>query len=205
MHLWKSPTRFYGVDTRCRREQLEGAAVRLLREWAARDRHLWQYEAGARGKVLGRRKDLYQCLTKSWAGQYRTLIVDTRNFSLLARFGPESELRFVAAPSELRDAARSAFGSTDVVEYRYQEEQEEDEQEDDIAPPDGSVTWQRSWPELAIERWRDEQMSGGARTEKKRKRIEHKEGGAWAARKKQKEQRALTGMGARKSASVAAE
>jgi hypothetical protein len=205
MHLWKSPTRFHDVDTRCRREQLEGAAVRLLREWAARDRHLWQYEAGARGKLLGRRKDLYQCLTKSWAGQYRTLIVDTRNFSLLARFGPESELRFMAAPSELRDSARGAFGPTDVVEYRYSEEHEEDEHEDEIAPPDGEVVRLRSWPELAIERWRDEQMAGGARTEKKRKRIEHKEGGAWAARKKQKEQRALAGMGARKSSSVAAE
>jgi hypothetical protein len=201
MHLWKSPTRFHDVDTRCRRERVDHAVARLLREWSSRDRHLWQYEAGARGKVLGRRKDLYQCLAKSWAAAYRILIVDTRNFSLLARFGPESELRFMAAPSELRDAARGAFGPGDVVEYRYSEEQDEGA-EDEIAPPDGVISRARSWPELAIERWREEQRAGGARTDKKRKRIEHGEGGAWAARKKRKEQRALEEARARKPVSA---
>jgi hypothetical protein len=182
MHLWKSPTRFHDMDTRCRREGLVGPAIRMLREWTARDRHLWQYEAGARRKVLGRRKDLYHCLVKLWAGKYRTLIVDARNLSLMARFGPDSELRFMGAPSELRDAARTAFGPSDVLEYRYSAEQDSEDEDERV---------EAAWPERAIKRWRDEQMAGGARTDKKRTRIEHKEGGAWAARKKRKEQRAL--------------
>jgi hypothetical protein len=191
MHLWKSPQRFHDLDARCRRENV-GTVARPLREWAERDRHLWQYEAGARRKILGRRKKLFEGLSATWSRSYRTLIVDTRDFSRLARFGPESELRFMASPSELRDLARRGFGA-DVVEYVFAEDLDED--------GDPPIT---SWPERAIERWRDEQMAGGARGDKKRKRTVHGEGGAWAARKAAKDARATGNDTARKAAQNAA-
>jgi hypothetical protein len=102
----------------------------------------------------------------------------------------------MGAPSELRDAARTAFGPSDVLEYRYSAEQDSEDEDERV---------EAAWPERAIKRWRDEQMAGGARTDKKRTRIEHKEGGAWAARKKRKEQRALGVDTSRKASSNAAE
>ena len=189
---WKSQTRAYALVQRWRRERCDAArpAYDLLQEWELRDHHLWEYESGARGQALRRRREQYRVQAVTWARQYRHVILDDRVLSREARWGDASDLRFTAAPSEFRECIRQAFGghsSDDVSVYPVREEVSE---EDD-----------RSWCERAI----DAKMAGVARNGKKPKRIVHAEGGAWSTRKAKRGQRAAEDGTAREAASKIAE
>jgi len=109
---WKSPGAFRALAQRWRRERCDAAreAYDLLQEWELRDAHLLNYEAGARRGGLKTRDQLYHTMALDWSGRYDQVIVDNRNLSREARWGEDSDVRFLTAPSDLRNALRNAFG-----------------------------------------------------------------------------------------------
>lgn len=167
MQYWKSPERFQRLVERWRGEKCDAAreAYDLLQAWELRENHLYEYETGARGGALRYRRDVYRNLAAQWSRQYARVILDDRNLSREARWGEDSDLRFLAAPSELRTCVEHAFGRDAVSAYPHREELGEEDE--------------REWCERAL----DAQKAGIAREDKKRKRIVHGEGGAWASRK----------------------
>lgn len=185
IELWKAPSRFHAFYHAWR--QAIGAPIpstpraptmgnkrpwnepdnatspfTLLESWYKRDDHLWKYETGARGGCLRRRKDFYRNFAARLARQYRTLILDDRDLSREARFGDDSELRFMASPYELRQALRQAFGAEDVIEHTYRTKDED-------APP---------WCERAIAAYENRASAPEGATAQPSPK-----GGAWARRK----------------------
>jgi hypothetical protein len=112
VEYWKSPSAFRALAQRWRRERCDAGreAYDLLQEWELRDAHLLDYEAGARRGGLKTRDQLYHTIAIEWAGRYDQVIVDNRNLSREARWGSDSDVRFLTAPSDLRNALRDAFG-----------------------------------------------------------------------------------------------
>jgi hypothetical protein len=174
---WHSPYPFRELYYRWHVFRCDAArgAFELLDAWEKRDRHLLEYETGMRKKSLRRRREGYRVQAARWSRQYKTIVLDDRMLSREARFGEAADLRQIAAPYELREALRSAFGA-DAITYPWRDRNEtEDDDEDD----------DRDWCERAI----DAQKTGGARSGRKPKKTVHGEGGAWASRKARKGQR----------------
>ena len=164
MHLWKSPRRMYELEARWRKEapDVATASLTMLRTWAKRDLHLWDYEAGARGEATRERRETFRLLAVDWSRRYKTVLVSDRDLSLEARWGADSDLRFTAAPSELRTVLRNAFGD-DAVDTKWP--RSKDEHED--------------WCECVCAAW----MAGGARDGVIFAKVKEKVENAWAARK----------------------
>jgi hypothetical protein len=190
LHLWRSQERIHRLHHQWSTEAPNAApeALAILTEWVHRDRHLWQYADGMRGQSLRRRREQYRIQAATWARRYRTVILDDRNLSREARWGEESDVRFLAGPSDLRSALRLAFG-TDVIEHKW------------ISLAQRSETDERSWCEQAIDAWK----AGSARKVEIVKSNEKKEGNAWARRKKKKMERAVEKATARRSVDNTAE
>lgn len=169
LHLWKQQSRFHDLTQRWRRERCDAArpAYEMLDAWEMRDRHLWEYEGCSRRQALRCRLDTYRVLAAQWSRKYKTVVLPDRDLSIAARRDDDSDLRFIAAPSELAGALKHAFDS-DTVESPWKEEISENDD--------------RTWAERTIERWRGGQITGTARKARK-------PGGAWAERKAKRVER----------------
>jgi hypothetical protein len=98
--------------------------------WRKRERHLWQWESSLRDKVHRRRKEEYRIVAAGLARQYKTLIVEKFDLSVMQRHhapeAEEGEIKAVrlqqrrVAPSELRECCIQAFAARggQVVEVR---------------------------------------------------------------------------------------
>lgn len=191
MHLWGSPLRFRALWMQWR-EHLGGAGVAprvrmvcgrrgydpvcedredhpayaALAEYVRRDLHLHGYEAGARANALRYRRDWYRCLAREWRGRYRAVLYSDQDLSHEARWGDDSDVRFAASPSKLRDAVKQAFGD-DAIGARWRVLGEDEE---------------RPW----CERTRDAWIGGGARGDGRFAALKAKTANAWAARRARK-------------------
>jgi len=179
LHLWKSLTRLHELADKWLAEAPHVApdAFAILHAWERGDggklygngdTHLWQYEANARHNALAWRKDYYRKQAAAWARTYRTILLSDQDLSKEARFGPESDVRFTVGCSELRQAARNAFGDEDEVESRWRDKPSEEDE--------------RAW----CERTRDAWMAGGARGDGRFAKRKEKTTNAWAGRKGKK-------------------
>lgn len=190
MRLWVSPERFRALALRWRLDGCDAArtAYEILDTWEARENHLYEYECSERSQALRARREFYRTLAAKWSRTYRDLLVDDRDLTREARWGEESDVRFTAAPSEMRQCLRSAFGG--AIECPWQ---------------GGPREEGRAWLERAIERWSIEQNSGGAREEEIASNVAGAKGGAWAKRKAKKRARAEENETARKVSGEAGE
>ena len=179
---WTSPSQFHSLVHRWRAEKCDAArpAYEMLDAWWLRDMHLWEYEAGQRSGSLRRRREFYRLLAVHWAREYRHVILDDRVLTREARFGEASDLRFTAAPAELRDCLAKAFGNQ-VTTHPVRDDAAKSETED------------RDWCERAIDAWK----VGGARNEKKKSKNSGVKGGAWADRKSKRAAKATENVSAR--------
>jgi hypothetical protein len=190
MHLWLSLDRFHRLyeSWSAKHATCCPKALAMLAEWVHRDRHLWQYADGSRGQALRRRREQYRVLAAEWGRRYRTVILEDRDLSREARFGEESDVRFVAGPSELRGALRLVFGA-DAIEHPW------------IPAARLSESEERSWCERAIDAW----IGGGARTEENVSGSGTLRGNAWERRKEKKRAKSEEIASARESAAKVAE
>jgi len=175
IHLWKSPERFYRLVRRWRGERCDVArgAYDRLQAWELRDDHLWRYEAGSRGQALRSRNDFYHVEAAKWSRVYRHAIVPKRDYSREARFGAESDLRFMCSPSAFVLAIDSGFDHGESA-YNCPWAQ---------ADADGP-----EWTAVAIERFGAADVAVVARRAKTDNDSEKKEG-AWARRKRLKREK----------------
>lgn len=189
MLLWKSPGRFHALADRWRREKYDGARVSydMLDAWEERDNHLYAYEAGGRGKALRRRQDHYRLIADQWGRQYRDVLIRDVDLSREARWGDDSDRRFIVSPQELRGALRNVFG-----DHAY-----------DVLLPEGEE--EADWHENTIERWRQGEILEGTRAKKRRSKINAQGGNAWEKRKKKKVEREEERRRARNEEGKAAE
>jgi hypothetical protein len=148
---------------RCRREKIEHPALAILYAWEDRERHLYAYEAGARGEALRERREFYRVLASKWRQKYETAILSDQDLSREARWGDDSDVRFVAGVSELRTALRQAFAER-AIDSRWR---------------DGAPEEERSWCERRIADW----IAGGAREVANLATAKTKTSNAWAGRK----------------------
>lgn len=187
---WRSPAGFRDLACRWRRERCDAArpAYDALQEWEMRDQHLSDYQRGARENGLASRKQLYRSVVRGWASRYGTILIDDRDLSREARWAEDSDVRFVVAPSELRDATRDIFGwrAVDVVAFRVAPSEEED-------APD--------FCERAIAAW----QAGTARAVQIVSDPAESKGGAWAKRRAKKKAAEAPTEAARESSGKAAE
>jgi len=180
MHLWKSQERFYRLANHWRRERCDAAreAYDRLQEWELRDDHLWRYEAGSRGQAIRSRNDFYHVIASQFARKHRFVIVPKRDYSREARFGAESDLRFIVSPSSLVSALDCSF---DHGESAY------------VCPwvrPDGDGD-SAEWPAIAIERFCAGDSAMIARKIRKENDSEEKQESAWARRKRLKREKEM--------------
>jgi hypothetical protein len=189
LHAWKSPSRFVELARRWRASRCDAArpAYELLDAWELRDAHLDDYEDGTRARSLRWRREVYRVLAAKWAQQYSVVLVPDRDLSREARWGQDSERRFLAAPQELRQCLRQAFGAGAVDAPWRGAHGVADEQDD--AP---------EWLEAAVERWRGEEEAGGARVGKKESGNGEIKGSAWQRRQQAARERDEKRGGARK-------
>lgn len=201
LNLWQKPGRFHDLVRMWRSARCDAArgAYEILDAWAERDTHLDDYEDGTRARSLRWRREIYRTQAAAWARVYESVIVPDRDLSREARYGTESELRFLASPQELRDCLRRACGAEDAP-WRGPHGVIDDGEEDSDVP---------EWLEMAVGRWRersrDEQTPVDARDAGKASGNERVRGGAWARRQRKAAERDLERGAARKVAGNAAE
>jgi len=97
----------------------------FLEWWRRKDAHLLEWESEQRAKSLGRRKNDRRVFAAGWASRIKTLVVDKsdlREFAKKAKPNEEEvqhdaarEQRHSAAPSELRDVFKLAFGEARTI------------------------------------------------------------------------------------------
>jgi len=174
IHLWKSPEPAYRLVLRWRWERCDAAreAYEVLLAWELRDDHLWRYEAGSRGQAIRSRNDHYRCLAAALSRTYRHVLVPKRDYSREARFGADADLRFIASPSSLVMALEGAFdGGTSAYDVPWNKESK------------------AAWRDTACERFATGDTAIVARRVKKG--DDGEKGGAWAARKRKKAEKAV--------------
>ena len=166
MHLWKSPTRFIALAHRMRKKSAEPRKVyEMLDAWESRERHLYEYESGARGEAIRERREFYRVLAAQWGKKYKHVLLSDQDLSREARWGEDSDLRFLASPAELRNCLRNVFGK-DAIDARWRRTESEKETCE-------------SWVSWCLEQWR-----GGSETVFTSPTERTKN--AWAARKAKK-------------------
>ncbi|HEY8477931.1 MAG TPA: hypothetical protein VIN09_13805 [Chloroflexota bacterium] len=88
------------------------AEYQRLAAWAAKDEHLWNWQANLRDKRLRSRKDQYRVFAADLVRRYGTLVVEKPSLRRLARDkrlpGPLRRYRYLTALSELELALRHA-------------------------------------------------------------------------------------------------
>lgn len=86
--LWRSPSRWAALARQWEQQQPSGneaAALGLLQAWAAKDRHLWEWERFEERRGLGHRLDAYRKLGAQLARRYRTLVLRRVDWGRAAR------------------------------------------------------------------------------------------------------------------------
>lgn len=133
-----------------------GTAYDILQAWEFRDDHLWSYELGARRGALAHRLDTYRVLARRWREQYGLIVVPDRDLSREARFGDDSDRRFMAGPSELRQCIMHVFGDR-TIEHPWSDDADDPWLEQAIAaamretargtaiPRDRAATRENAW------------------------------------------------------------
>ncbi len=114
---WRSPTRLAVLALKWRAARFEGdeEGYNALEEWRKRDRHLLEYEANLRDKLIARRRETYRVLAAWLARKYGTLILEDLDLRGLARRRKDQRTstagyyRVLANPSGLRMALVNAF------------------------------------------------------------------------------------------------
>jgi transposase len=94
----------------------------ILEEWYERFMHLSEWIANGRDNLLAWKKNYYRRFAYQIARGNRVLLLDADDFAKMAETpAPETgkkniknDLRFIAAPSMLRDALEQAFGKDKV-------------------------------------------------------------------------------------------
>ena len=121
MGKWKSHEKMHDLLRKWTVSRFPGdkAAFTILRGWAYRDAHLWDWEASLSIKARRRRLDGYRCWAAELARTYDTLVLEAFNLGEVAVCLPaESEEysmpiarrnRVAAATSELRECLIKAF------------------------------------------------------------------------------------------------
>ena len=121
LHAWKAQGKLAAVVVWWRTNRFAGDmdAFMHAEAWRKQDKHLWDWEANARGKALARRKDDYRVFAARMVRAHKTLVVEKLNIARLAKT-PEPEedrdvnakasaQRFATSPSELRTVLVNAF------------------------------------------------------------------------------------------------
>jgi hypothetical protein len=85
LHQWKSERRLAVLTFRWRDQRFEGdaEAYERLEAWRKQDKHLWDWEANLRDKVLRRRREIYRVWAKSICQRYGRIALekmDLRDF-----------------------------------------------------------------------------------------------------------------------------
>jgi len=113
---WRSQSKLAALAIAWRSERFEGDedAFEALEAWRKQDKHLWDWEANLRDKVLRRRRDLYRCWAKRVAETYQHVLIEDFDLRKVAQRKPAEEdiggdeaarvYRTAAAISELREA-----------------------------------------------------------------------------------------------------
>ena len=118
MPKWRSPKRFAALLGRI---GVPSAAREILRAWAARDKHLWQYETGMRSGALRHRKEIARNFAAALAKKYSHIVLEDFNLTEAAAHPDESAIKHLpnwkkgvrkrgahqrveVSPSELREA-----------------------------------------------------------------------------------------------------
>lgn len=131
IHQWKSQRRFArlwlkhgdelplsdrGDDEEFRQDQYLSKYRNYFEAWFHRDRHLWQYEAGARRSAYARRNDIYRNWAAKLASQYDIIVSeDIKVGNLAKKASPENKADLpdeVAAMNNAssRQRSRAAVG-----------------------------------------------------------------------------------------------
>lgn len=170
-HVWRSEYRLHALRRRWIDERCDAAraAFELLDDWYIRDRHLLDYQEGQRRGALARRLDHYRCEAAKLSRRYRTALVSDHDLSREARFGDDSDRRFMLAPDQLRGAIKNAFGA-DAIATTWRLPAEPDDE--------------RSWCERVLALWTAEGARNPIFAQPKEKSTN-----AWAARKKKKQEK----------------
>jgi hypothetical protein len=187
--LSKSPMRLHDLLRRWTTDRIDACreGYELLRAWADRDVHLWEYETGVRHGTLGARLDIYRVLARRWSERYRRVLLSDQDLSREARCGDEGTARFRAGCGEFRDALRNAFGPEDAIDARWRDAPAEEDE--------------RSW----CERTRDAWIAGGARGDGRFAKLKEKNDNAWAERKLKAEMKRQQVKGSREPSATPAE
>lgn len=88
IHAWKAPGRLARVALEWREKRFDGdaEAYERLEAWRKQDKHLWDWEANLRDKVLRRRREIYRGWAKRICERYQRISVeklDLREFDRL--------------------------------------------------------------------------------------------------------------------------
>ena len=122
VHVWRSPRRMAKMVVFWRYNRFDGDAEGFdkLEAWRKQDKHLWDWEANGRDKILARRRNDYRVLAASLAETYDTIFLEKMDLSEFAQKpSPEEKdvpsgfryARAVAALSEFREVLGNACSS----------------------------------------------------------------------------------------------
>lgn len=129
LHAWKSQARLARVCQQWAENRFEGDEEIFFSladptnrdekghraDWLGKDRHLWEYEAGAQRRALANRKQGYRVWAKELSLRYRTIVWEDFDLRRIAERPDKVENetarsnRQVVATSELRLSADHAF------------------------------------------------------------------------------------------------
>lgn len=121
LSLWEKQKRLAKLTLAWRQNRFDGdeTMFEVMEAWRYDDHHLWNQQENHRRKVLRHRREIYRVYAARMARKYRNLVVDSTDFSGLARradsVDEEHENKTArrnrqhAAVSTLRDALKSAF------------------------------------------------------------------------------------------------
>ena len=127
LHQWEAPAKYVSLWKRFG-DLLTPEVNARLEAWCHRDRHLWQYEVGARQGAIRCRNDAYWCYAKELSQKYDAVVIEKFDLrrviekppveerkekeDLKARREKEAQKnRVCGAPSKLRDRIRVSMGS----------------------------------------------------------------------------------------------
>jgi hypothetical protein len=126
---WHSTARLASLVLRWRDNRFTGdeKIFEQIEEWRKRDKHLLEYEANLRDKLIKRRREIYRVFAADIAKRYARVKLEKFNISKVARdkelVQPAQRQRVLAAPSVLRLAIASSVGreggEIQLVEAKY--------------------------------------------------------------------------------------
>lgn len=121
---WRSTGRLAALAWRWKDQRFDGdeQGYELAEAWRRRDKHLYEYEANLRDRLLRDRREMYRNFAAMAAREYGTLRLERLNLDDLARSDELPQRtqshRFLAAPGELRRALENACQREGVaIEY----------------------------------------------------------------------------------------